>query len=172
MHQRNMQRAHPLQPRSFICANPMCQQVARYLVAINRPPVAPHNGACAICQGSNQRRALRSLAMRLLQRGITRILILGGTSAQHRAIDNGLNDLLQVRCIDGSGRAHATTEAAPRLRWAQLLIIWSSTPLHHKVSRAYTASQSDTLCRITVTRPGPESLCREVLDRLPAPPRG
>ena len=75
-------------------------------------------------------------------------------------------DPLELRLIDGSARAHAAGEAAQQLTWAQLLVIWASTPLHHKVSVAYTGQAPAGLPVVIVARRGVESLCREIVEQV------
>ena len=94
---------------------------------------------CAICGGSNNRRAALLLGRACRLRRVNRLLILGGTPSLHAELDGLLGPLgITLRCIDGATGAHSKTDALPNLNWAQVLVIWASTPLPHKVSVSYT----------------------------------
>ena len=151
------------------CDNAECMTLA----ADTWPGKAPLIGApahCAICGGSSQRRAARFLAVALGRVGISRVLLLGGTPPQHATLRELLAaDPIALRTVDGSTRGHSAAEAAPHVAWAQLLVIWASTPLHHKVSVAYTSQAPATLSVITVTRRGVESLCRGIIAEVERP---
>lgn len=148
------------------CGDPDCARLAA------TPPttkehvtVAP--AFCTICHGSGQQRAARLLAAALQGVNRTNVLVLGGTPQQHVA----LRDLLAgtpivLRAVDGSTRAHSAAEAAPQLAWAHLLVVWASTPLHHKVSVAYTSQAPAALPVITIAKRGVESLCRGIAERV------
>jgi hypothetical protein len=100
-------------------------------------------------------------------------LLLGGTPPQHATLrELFAADPVELRAIDGSTRGHSAAEAAPHVAWAQLLVVWASTPLHHKVSVAYTGQAPPTLSVITVTRRGVESLCRGIAAEVGRPPSG
>jgi hypothetical protein len=96
--------------------------------------------------------------------GWLRLLVIGGTSVQHQELRFGLQHTRVVaRLVDGSGRAHTSTEARPHVLWAQLLVVWSSTPMHHKASIPYTSQAPARLPVVITTKPGLEALCRTVI---------
>ncbi|NTU85392.1 MAG: hypothetical protein HGA45_39575 [Chloroflexales bacterium] len=148
------------------CGDPDCVQLAdAHLPGQEHIVVPPRH--CTICGGSSQRRAARVLKMALERGGITRLIILGGTPPQHTTLrDLFAGDQVELRLIDGSTRAHSAAEAALQLAWAQLLIVWAATPLHHKVSVAYTSNAPPSLRLITIARRGVESLCRGIAEAL------
>lgn len=149
-----------------VCGNADCD----YLAAARWPekePILVEPAFCDICGGSSQRRAARLLAEALQQAGINRVLLLGGTPPQHTTLRDLLTgDPIELRLIDGSARAHSAAEAAQQIAWAQLLVVWASTPLHHKVSVAYTSQVPPGLSVITVARRGVESLCRGIAEKV------
>lgn len=149
-----------------VCNNSDCTRLAAAQWP-EKASVLVEPAHCDICGGSSQRRAARLLAEALQWVGISRLLLLGGTPPQHTTLRDFLADApLELRLIDGSARAHSAAEAAQQLAWAQLLVIWASTPLHHKVSVAYTSQAPPGLLVITVTRRGIESLCRGVAEQV------
>ncbi len=97
---------------------------------------------------------------------LRRMLIVGGTPAQHRDIEKGASGSLSFRFIDGkSGNANKRGAIAD-LNWAQLMVIWASTPLPHSVSTPYTDERPTDLPMITVARRSTEALCTEVTRNL------
>ena len=143
------------------CGDPDCarlgspQQDGRLLV--EGPPES-----CEVCHGSNNRRAALVLAEACRANGVRRLLILGGTGANHAE----LRDLLtgkgvSLRCIDGSAQTVTKRDALRDLDWAELMVVWASTPLPHKVSVSFTDERPTTLPMITVARRGIAALCRE-----------
>lgn len=149
-----------------VCGNADCDRLAAAQWP-EKGQVLVEPASCDICGGSSQRRAARLMAEALHQAGISRLLLLGGTPPQHTTLRDLLaGDPLELRLIDGSARAHSAGEAAQQLAWAQLLVVWASTPLHHKVSVAYTGQAPSDLPVITVVRRGVESLCRGIAEQI------
>lgn len=117
---------------------------------------------CVICNGSNNRRAALELKATMSRVAASRLLVVGGTPANHRALKRLLEDAdIELRCIDGAVHAPTQKEAWGDLQWADITVIWASTPLPHKVSNLYTAER---LGRppLTVAQRGIGALCREV----------
>ena len=149
-----------------VCGNADCDRLAAARWP-EKVPVLVAPAHCDLCAGSSQRRAVRLLAQALHGAGISRVLLLGGTPPQHTTLRDLLaDDPVALRLIDGSTRAHSGTEAAQQLVWAQLLVVWAATPLHHKVSVAYTSQAPPGLPVITVARRGVESLCRGIAEQV------
>ena len=115
-----------------VCGHADCGQLAAARWPAKEPVLAK-SAHCDICGGSSQRRAAQLLAKALRQAGITRVLLLGGTPPQHTALRDLLtSEPVELRLIDGSARTHSAADAAQQLVWAQLLVVWASTPLHHR----------------------------------------
>ena len=158
-----------------VCDNDECVRLARAgapareagTAAPAREPVTVPPAACEVCAGSNNRRAARALARRLNAAGLGRILVVGGTPVQHSELQQLLaGDGVQVRCVDGAVGSHSKRDAAPNLRWAQLLVVWGATTLPHKVSKLYTDDPPPHVRRVPLAKRGVEALCREVLRSL------
>ncbi|RRR71757.1 MAG: hypothetical protein EI684_11080 [Candidatus Viridilinea halotolerans] len=149
------------------CGDPDCDGLAkRQWPGKTAVQVSP--SACIICAGSSQQRAARLLAAALDKAGLHHLLILGGTPPQHTTLRELLEGTpLSIRAVNGSGRAHSANEAAQQLAWADMMVIWASTPLHHKISVPYTSQAPSAMRVITVPRRGVESLCRGVIEALP-----
>ncbi|PDW02692.1 hypothetical protein [Candidatus Viridilinea mediisalina] len=149
------------------CGDPDCEALAKSQWPEKQPiQVSPE--ACVICANSSQQRAARLLAAAMDKVGYHHLLILGGTPPQHTTLRELLNGTpLSIRAVNGSGRAHSATEASRQLAWADMMVIWASTPLHHKISVPYTSQAPAGMAVITVPRRGVESLCRGIIEALP-----
>ncbi len=149
-----------------VCDSPVCARIARTQLP-GRELVIVTAQHCLICGGSSQRRAARVLREALLQAGLRRVVILGGTPPQHATLrELFAASEVELRLIEGSSRGHSASEALPQLEWAQLLVIWASTPLNHKVSVAYTSKAQAGLKQLTIARRGVESLCLGIAEAL------
>jgi len=72
---------------------------------------------------------------------------------------------VEARCIDGASSTPSQKEAWADERWADLTVIWATTPLPHKVSLLYTADPQGR-APVTVARRGIEALCSELRTSL------
>ena len=136
----------------------------RTAAGATREMVTVSAASCEVCGGSNNRRAVRALARCLGANRIDRVLVVGGTPAQHAEIEQLLGDEgIQLRAVDGARGSHSRRDALPRLEWAQLLVVWGATPLPHKVSKLYTDDPPAHLRVVPLAKRGVEALCREVI---------
>lgn len=142
-----------------VCHRNTCRDVAN-----PREHLVVPSAACEICRGSSNRRAGTLAREALLAQGRLHLLVVGGTPASHAALQASLAaDGLEIRCIDGKQGSISQVTAEADLAWANVLLIWATTPLPHKVSRLYTARTPGDLPKITVPRRSVEALCDELL---------
>ena len=121
---------------------------------------------CQVCGGSNNRRAALLLARAMGKAKASKLLVVGGTGTLHRELQALLGPAgIEARCIDGVARTPSQKEAWGDQRWADIVVIWASTPLPHKVSEMYTR---DPIGRapLTVARRGIAALCGELRTSL------
>jgi len=145
-----------------VCANRACIAAAAGQPA--KPIVRTGRDRCSVCGGSNTRRAGREMVEACAQAGLHRILLLGGSGNAHaelRALTAGTP--IEWRIIDGRNDRPTKRQALPDLAWAQLLVVWASTELPHRVSQVYTEDRPPGLPLITVARRGVEALCQAVV---------
>lgn len=143
-----------------VCANPACLAAAGNPA---KPIVRTVRDRCSICGGSNTRRAGREMVEACGRAGIERILLLGGSGNAHAELRALTADTpIEWRIIDGRNDRPTKRQALPDLAWAQLLLVWASTELPHRVSRVYTEDRPAALPLITVARRGVEALCQAV----------
>ena len=108
------------------------------------------------------------MARRLYASGNTRLLVVGGTPAQHAELRALVTpEGVELRCVDGKAGSHSLKDALPNLRWASVIVIWGSTPLPHTVSEVYTRNVPPGIRVVKLARRGAEALCLEVLRELP-----
>lgn len=147
-----------------VCEKEECARVAEGSGQAGRERVTVSAARCEVCGGSNTRRAAAALSRTLSAEGIERILVVGGTPAQHAEIHALVRgEGLQVRCVDGARGSHSRRDAAPNLDWAQVMVVWGATPLPHKVSKLYTDDPPPRLRVVPLAKRGVEALCREVI---------
>jgi hypothetical protein len=130
--------------------------------------IVPAEGAvpCDHCGDSVNKREALGLIATFVERGLSRLLVVGGGPGTAEELKNLLGGAIELQIVDGETHRNAT-QAAAELAWADVVVIWSSTILPHKVSKLYTdrrAEYRDKL--VTVTRRGAAALCRTVVDKV------
>ncbi len=119
--------------------------------------------SCRICGGSRDRNALQRLGEAADKAGVARILVVGGTGTKWREIRAGSPAGLEWRFVDGVKSRDDRYFRGDR-RWADVIIVWSSTPLDHRVSSHFTGKNDGRV--VTVSRRGITSLADAVGDHL------
>jgi len=145
-----------------ICNDPSCRRSLRGTTP-SRPIVTTTRARCSICGGSNTQRGVREMLDACGKAGLERVLLLGGSRAAHVELREALRgSSVELRLIDGVNDSPTKRDAIADLNSTQLLVIWASTQLPHKVSQSYTREKPPGLRQITVSRRGVEALCLEV----------
>ncbi len=148
----------------LLCGNAECARIAAGANTGRRDVVEGAQSACEVCGGSNNRRAAQLLTRRLKSERVERLLIVGGTPTLHGELDALLSPKgFQIRYVDGAVGSHSLRDATPNLQWAQVVVIWGSSPLPHKVSKLYTESLPSHVRIVKFARRGIEALCHEVI---------
>lgn len=137
------------------CGNDACDAKAagREVLAAASPE------QCAVCAGSANKRTLdtaRDLARRA---GITHIVVVGGAPGVHEELRRLTPPEWEVRIVVGTVRRTAD-QAKSDLQWADVVVVWGSTELDHKVSALYTVHR-DPRC-VLINRRGLSSLFEAV----------
>lgn len=151
--------AAPMERRCALClASPLSPGL--------RAVLAEGGVACDRCGGSVNKREALALIDTFAEHGLTRLLVVGGgpgTTEELRAL---LGDAIELRIVDGESHNNAT-HAEAELAWADVVAIWGSTILPHKVSKLYTDRRADYREKlVTVTRRGAAALCRVVIEKV------
>ncbi len=96
------------------------------------PTYVLNRQSCERCGGSENARA----AKEVLEAGLRRLVVVGGTPATREALERLLGERLELRLVDGTHR-RAPDRARADLEWADRVLLWGATELHHKVSKQY-----------------------------------
>ena len=147
-----------------VCMETACQHAAR--ASTREPlPVAPRMH-CEHCGGSNNHRAEVAFLETCQRRGVRRVVVVGGSPSVREELEAKLNGPLELRTVDGTER-HTGNQAHGNLEWADLVLIWGATELHHKVSSHYTQTGSSHRHKVVhVTRRGVAALLEEGITHL------
>lgn len=132
------------------CGAPDCARDAagREVVAAGDP----HR--CHVCGGSANRRAVLRAAQTFARHGVTRVVVVGGSPAVHEELQKLKPPEWSLRLVDGTQRRTGDLAKAD-LKWAQLVIVWGSSELDHKVSTLYMGQRDPAAgAVITVNRRG------------------
>jgi hypothetical protein len=121
---------------------------------------------CEHCGGSVNKREALTLIEAFAARGLSRLLVVGGGPGTAEELVTLLGNAIELRIVDGEAHRNQT-QADSELAWADVVAIWGSTILPHKVSKLYTDRRVEyrgKLC--TVTRRGAAALCKTVVEKV------
>ena len=119
--------------------------------------------ACEMCGGSPGARSLERMAAALAAAGQSRILVVGGTERKERELRQKSPAGVDWRFVDGKV-AREDRYYQPHRDWADIIVIWQSTPLDHRVSAHFDGKGDGRV--ITVRRRGVAALAGEVVRHL------
>ena len=153
------------------CNNGECRQAAARDEsatgnAAARPLLLVAQSVCRICGGDPSASVLAQAGQALTAAGVRRILIVGGTERKERELRQKSPPDLDWRFIDGK-RAQDDRYYQPHRDWAQVIIIWQSTPLDHKVSEHFDGKGDPRV--ITVRRRGVIAVAQELISHVSRP---
>ncbi|MBL9038035.1 MAG: hypothetical protein JNG84_05940 [Archangium sp.] len=117
------------------CSSPECEAWAK---ASGRDALlCEPKAACSRCHGSDNQRAVRDFLEHALQHEMSKLVVVGGSPTLHHELERLIGTNLDLRLIDGT-KLRGTDRAHADVEWADLVLIWGGTELHHKVSMQYT----------------------------------
>ena len=125
------------------------------------PPLLVEQPSCAVCGGSSDLSALARMAAAMVKAGRSRILLVGGTANKERTMRQETG--VEWRFIDGTAAPHERSLRSQR-KWADIIVVWASTPLKHRVSKHFEGRGEDRV--ITVDRRGIAALAEAVIANL------
>lgn len=147
-----------------LCGDDRCRELT---AGDGRQPVEVDRSACAVCGGSNNRRALRAMVAACRRSGVRRLLVVGGTSSQDVEMREHLGGAeLEVRFVSGLQKLPNRAAAERDCAWADCVVVWAPSPLPHKVSDLYGRDVCVAPRNVTVHRRGIEGLADEVSRHL------
>ena len=148
------------------CSDPLCQTMAR-LECGSRKIVPVSSAGCRICGGKTSRRCMEAASRLLAQHGICRVVIVGGTSADHDEIAReARGKSVKFRFVDGTRAGRATKLARAHISWADLVVIWTNKPLKHSVSNTYTGNRSMAGRIVYANRTGVAAMISQVARQI------
>jgi hypothetical protein len=166
MSEQKLERAEAVLAERFfrVCTAPACAQVAG---ASGREPllVEPRTH-CESCGGSNNRRAVTDFVEACRHKGVRQVVIVGGSPAVREELEEQLAGQVELRMVDGTER-HTAEKARHNVEWADLILVWGATELHHKVSAHYTGGPPAVSRKVVhVTRRGVAALLEAAITHL------
>lgn len=146
---------------ALACTRERCRQVAaasgKTILDVDRPT------DCAVCHGSANESAIHRAVAALQERGMRRLVIVGGSPNAHTELEALIGDRIEIRLIPGTDRRTGRDAAADR-SWAHLIVIWGGTQLNHQISKLYTDGRRDRV--VTCPRRGIAALAETVLEAV------
>jgi hypothetical protein len=119
-----------------VCGRGDCQADAEAAGDARTTVAAATAADCAMCQGSSNARAVDALVAALHDAGLNRLCVVGGSPTAHTSLTRLAAGRIELRLIDGTA-SRSAAQAKADLAWADLVAIWGSTILSHKVSALY-----------------------------------
>ena len=122
------------------CPSPEC--VAKAKASGLEPAACSDKPHCQSCGGSDNRRAAQELIEAFKARGWSKLVVVGGSPSVREELERSIGSALQLRTVDGTER-RPIERAKADLDWADMLVVWSASELHHKVSLQYTQATGE-----------------------------
>ena len=149
---------------SLHCATPDCVSAA---AASGREPLrCEPRQTCEWCGGSDNQRVVNDFVAAFTGAGLSKLVVVGGSPAVREELQAALGPHLQLRLVDGTTRL-TSDRARADLEWADLLLLWGASELHHKVSMHFSTAPPPLKRRVLhVTRRGIAALLSAGLEHL------
>lgn len=145
------------------CESADCEQWAR--ATLRTPLRCDPKPACERCGGSSNQRAERALLETCGRHGVRRLVVVGGSPAVREELDRALGGQLELRMVDGTER-RTSEKAKSDLEWADLVLVWGGTELHHKVSGQYTGASPHKGKVVHIARRGVAALLEAAVEHF------
>lgn len=150
-----------LEARLFkVCNRGDCRDAARTRAGSRTIISAAAQQHCEVCAGSINQSAVDDLVDAARRAGVTRLCVVGGSPPTREDLRRAINDRLEFRGIDGTA-SHTRAQAQDNTRWADLVVIWGSTELDHRVSTQYRGANV-----VTAPKRGVADLAKVALEWL------
>lgn len=122
---------------------------------------------CEVCGGSANRHAVERAVGAFRRRGLKRLVVVGGSEATHKDfVARWRAAGLEVRVVDGTSH-HTAKDARANAAWADVIAVWGSTVLPHKVSKLYTDPEGPDAAKVAANNSrGVASLADRLCDHL------
>jgi hypothetical protein len=144
------------------CAQTDCATAA---AESGRVPVTCDRSHCHYCGGSDNQKSVEAFVTACARVGIARIVVVGGSPSTRQEFERLVGARLELRLIDGT-KARSHDKARGDVAWANLVVLWGASELHHKVSTQYQAAQTPDCRLVHVPKRGIAQLLAGVTDLL------
>lgn len=154
-----------------------CQQLlARSLIRLchrcrstdggSREPVpAGDRSECEVCGGSAQNTAMQALVAGFRSRGLTRLVVVGGSPELRAQLQRAWPADLELRLVTAE-RSHNRQQSFDNLTWADCVLVWGSTELAHRISDLYTKGEIGREKVVEIHRRSIEAMAGEIVQWL------
>jgi len=133
----------------WVCNRGDCHEEAVRIAAGRTVVPAADPSQCQVCGGSVNQRSIDEMVAACAARGWHRLLVVGGSPNARDEISRILHGRLELRALDGT-IARTLKQARADLGWGDVVVVWGSSQLDHKVSNLYTGPQVVTLHRSSI----------------------
>lgn len=127
----------------FFLHCPSADCVAAAKTSGREPLLTSEKNKCNSCGGSDNRRAVKELLEAFDKRGWKKLVVVGGSPSVREELERAVGSALELRVVDGTER-RPIDRAKADLDWADVVLVWSASELHHKVSLQYTQAAGET----------------------------
>lgn len=142
--------AEALQARFVrVCVRGDCQAHAPTRTSGRTVVQATAPAHCEICEGSALTRAREEMREACRAAGWQNLCIVGGSPKAREEIENTMPPDLRVRTVDGVA-TRRQSDAKHDLKWADAIVVWGGTQLHHRVSNLYASPKTTLATRRSV----------------------
>lgn len=120
----------------LVCARGDCKQEAAAVQDGRTVVPASEPRHCEFCGGSANQRAVEEMLRACRGRGWKRLCVVGGSPNARTALQQLAGRDLDLKLVDGT-ISRSRGQADSDLGWADVVVVWGSTQLNHKVSILY-----------------------------------
>jgi hypothetical protein len=144
----------------LVCTRAPCRAAAAAAAGEGRAVLdAARPTACEVCGGSANAAEIGKAVAALVEGGLRRIVVVGGSPSTREELRGLIGDRLELRLVSGTER-RTSRDSKADLSWADLVVIWGSTELDHKISRLYTGASQGRV--VTCPRRGIAALAETI----------
>jgi hypothetical protein len=140
-----------------VCSRGDCQQRGRGIQLPRQAVLASSPEFCEFCGGSGDRLAIDQMVEACAKAGITKLCIVGGSPGTRDRLRRLVDGRLTLDLVEGTGSRTLKQAEADTAR-ADLVVVWGSTELDHKVSTLYRGPKV-----VAASRRGLQELARAVV---------
>ena len=121
---------------------------------------------CERCGGSSNKRAEAELVEEFKRRGLSKLCVVGGSPSVREELEEAIGSAISLRMVDGTER-RTSDRAKADLEWADVVLLWGASELHHKVSMLYSNANPALKRKVVhVAKRGVAALLSEAVEHV------